>query len=160
MIVSLVRNTGTFDTEKASIGFLKVSQIIECKRLKVNLIYIIYQSSNRINVALSRAKHGLYVFGNAANLRKNETWSTILDDMETRDQISDSLTLVCPRHPDQKNTISKPGDIGRYSPGGGCLLSCATQMPCGHICPSSVRLIIGIPLYLFLMNLFLSLVSL
>ncbi|CDO69109.1 hypothetical protein BN946_scf185042.g11 [Trametes cinnabarina] len=54
VIVSLVRNSGQCDTGSASIGFLK--------------------SSNRINVALSRAKHGLYVMGNAANLRANATW--------------------------------------------------------------------------------------
>ena len=42
MIVSLVRNTGTFETEKASIGFLKVSQIVESERLNYNFIFIIF----------------------------------------------------------------------------------------------------------------------
>ncbi|TFY64195.1 hypothetical protein EVJ58_g2786 [Rhodofomes roseus] len=81
VIVSLVRNSGTYETGSASIGFLK--------------------SSNRINVALSRAKHGLYIMGNAANLRKNETWSTILNEMEARDQVVHGVPIVCPRHPDQ-----------------------------------------------------------
>ncbi|KAI0956522.1 hypothetical protein AcW1_005178 [Taiwanofungus camphoratus] len=117
VIVSLVRNSGTFETGSASIGFLK--------------------SSNRINVALSRAKHGLYILGNAANLRKNETWSTIINEMEARDQIGQGLPIVCPRHPDQKQIITKPGELTHLAPGGGCLLPCGFRLECGHICPSA-----------------------
>ncbi|KAI0696188.1 hypothetical protein BC835DRAFT_1272285 [Cytidiella melzeri] len=116
VIVSLVRNTGTYETHSASIGFLK--------------------STNRINVALSRAKHGLYILGNASNLRKNATWSTIIDELEDRNQIGPSLPIVCVRHPDQAQMISQPGELSRFAPGGGCLLPCATKMPCGHICPA------------------------
>lgn len=97
------------------------------------------QSSNRINVALSRAKHGLYILGNAANLRKNETWSTIINEMEARDQIGQGLPIVCPRHPDQKQIITKPGELTHLAPGGGCLLPCGFRLECGHICPSAVR---------------------
>ncbi|KAL4242825.1 hypothetical protein ABKN59_011535 [Abortiporus biennis] len=120
VIVSLVRNTGTYETGNASIGFLK--------------------SSNRINVALSRAKHGLYILGNASNLRKNSTWSTILDEMEDRGQIGPALPLICPRHPDQKQEISQAGELRRRCPEGGCLLPCATRLPCGHTCPSTCHL--------------------
>ncbi|KAI0071801.1 hypothetical protein K474DRAFT_1630013 [Panus rudis PR-1116 ss-1] len=120
VIVSLVRNTGSFETGSASIGFLK--------------------SSNRINVALSRAKHGLYILGNAANLRKNETWSRILDEMEARDQIGGGLPIACSRHPDQSQLISKPGQLQKYCPGGGCLLPCEARLPCGHGCPSVCHL--------------------
>ncbi|KAH9478522.1 NFX1-type zinc finger-containing protein 1 [Psilocybe cubensis] len=91
VIVSLVRNTGNYDTKSASIGFLK--------------------SSNRINVALSRAKHGMYIMGNASNLRKNTTWSTILDDLEDQGLIGQGFPIICARHPDQVNLISKPGDL-------------------------------------------------
>ncbi|KAF8997694.1 hypothetical protein BDQ17DRAFT_1428824 [Cyathus striatus] len=73
VIVSLVRNTGNYETASASIGFLK--------------------SSNRINVALSRAKHGMYILGNASNLRKNKTWSTILDEMELGGQIGTGIPI-------------------------------------------------------------------
>lgn len=96
------------------------------------------QSSNRINVALSRAKHGLIVLGNASNLRKNKTWSTVLDEMEVRGQIGPGIPIVCPRHPDQTQVVSNPGELDRFAPGGGCLLPCGTQLPCGHICPSVV----------------------
>ncbi|KIP03942.1 hypothetical protein PHLGIDRAFT_76808 [Phlebiopsis gigantea 11061_1 CR5-6] len=118
VIVSLVRNTGTHETDSAPIGFLK--------------------SSNRINVSLSRAKHGLFILGNASNLRKNKTWSTVLDEMEARGQIGPTLPIICPRHPNEVQEISKPGELSRFAPGGGCLLPCGTQLPCGHICPSVV----------------------
>ncbi|KXN89054.1 NFX1-type zinc finger-containing protein 1 [Leucoagaricus sp. SymC.cos] len=118
VIVSLVRNSGQIDTGSASIGFLK--------------------SPNRINVALSRAKHGLYVLGNAANLRQNSTWSTILDEMEARDQIGPAIPIICPRHPEQARLISKPGQIPLYAPVGGCTLPCDARLSCGHVCPSAV----------------------
>ncbi|KXN84450.1 NFX1-type zinc finger-containing protein 1, partial [Leucoagaricus sp. SymC.cos] len=117
VIVSLVRNSGQVDTGSASIGFLK--------------------SPNRINVALSRAKHGLYVLGNAANLRQNPTWSTILDEMEARDQIGPAIPIICPRHPEQARLISKPGQIPLYAPVGGCTLPCDARLSCGHVCPSA-----------------------
>ncbi|OSX56354.1 hypothetical protein POSPLADRAFT_1037619 [Postia placenta MAD-698-R-SB12] len=117
VIVSLVRNSGTYETGSASIGFLK--------------------SSNRINVALSRAKHGLFILGNAANLRKNDTWSTIIDEMEVREEVGQGFPIVCPRHPEQTQLITKPGELPRLAPGGGCLLPCGYRLSCGHNCPSS-----------------------
>lgn len=76
--------------------------------------------------------------GNAANLRRNGTWATILDEMEARDQIVHGIPVVCPRHPDQINTISKAGELSLLAPGGGCLLPCGYRLVCGHLCPSAV----------------------
>ncbi|KAH9048671.1 hypothetical protein EDB83DRAFT_2632697, partial [Lactarius deliciosus] len=116
VIISLVRNSGTFEEGRASIGFLK--------------------SPNRINVALSRAKHGLYVLGNASNLRKNETWRTVLDEMEKEDQLGYAIPIICSRHPDERQLISEPGQIPTRAPGGGCLRPCEYSLSCGHVCPS------------------------
>ncbi|KAH9007625.1 hypothetical protein EDB83DRAFT_2236280 [Lactarius deliciosus] len=116
VIISLVRNSGTFEEGQASIGFLK--------------------SSNRINVALSRAKHGLYILGNASNLRKNETWRSVLDEMEKEDQLGYGLPIVCPRHPKTSQLVTKPGQIPTHAPEGGCLRPCEYRLSCGHVCPS------------------------
>ena len=91
-------------------------------------------------MALSRAKHGLYILGNAANLRTNPTWSTILDEMESRNQVGSGFPIVCPRHPEQRSLVSKPGDLSTIAPAGGCLLPCSHRMNCGHVCPSTVSL--------------------
>jgi hypothetical protein len=113
--VSLVRNSGNFDTESSSIGFLKVILEFHCF---VHDSDPVFQSSNRINVALSRAKHGLYIMGNAANLRKNPTWATIVEEMEIKGQIGFGFPVVCPRHPDQKQIINAPGQLPKIAPGG------------------------------------------
>ncbi len=138
VIVSLVRNSGQCDTGSASIGFLKV--VVRRSTSKHNT-HAFLQSSNRINVALSRAKHGLFILGNAANLRKNTTWSTILDEMEVRGQIGTGFPIACPRHPEQTSFITKPGELSIVAPAGGCLLPCGFRMSCGHICPSAVRVL-------------------
>ncbi|KAH9048674.1 hypothetical protein EDB83DRAFT_2507364 [Lactarius deliciosus] len=94
------------------------------------------KSSNRINVALSRAQHGLYILGNASNLRKNETWRTVLDEMENENQICRGFPIVCSRHPQAKQLISKPGQLPTHAPEGGCLRPCEYRLSCGHVCPS------------------------
>ncbi|KAG7441498.1 uncharacterized protein BT62DRAFT_908111 [Guyanagaster necrorhizus] len=119
VVVSLVRNSGSFDSD-TSIGFLK--------------------SVNRINVALSRAQHGLYILGNASNLRQNPTWKTIIDEMEQRDQIGFGFSVICPRHPNQRNIITAPGQLSVVAPEGGCCLPCDYRMDCGHNCPSMCHL--------------------
>ncbi|KAI0043384.1 hypothetical protein FA95DRAFT_405685 [Auriscalpium vulgare] len=115
VIVSLVRNTGAFE-ESQSIGFLK--------------------SSNRINVALSRAKHGMYILGNASNLRRNATWTTVLDEMEDRGLVGYGFPAICPRHPEKKTLVTQPGQLDKLAPEGGCLSPCNFRLSCGHTCPS------------------------
>ncbi|KAK0451445.1 uncharacterized protein EV420DRAFT_1621833 [Desarmillaria tabescens] len=119
VIISLVGNSGSFDNDE-SIGLLK--------------------SSNRINVALSRAQHGLYILGNASNLRQNPTWKTIIDEMGQRDQIGFGFPVICPRHPSQRNIITTPGQLSAVAPEGGCCLPCDYRMDCGHKCPSMCHL--------------------
>lgn len=115
VIVSLVRNSGDFAGE-SPIGFLKVI--------------------NRVNVALSRAKHGQYILGNAANLRRNDTWASILDEMEANGQVGHALPIVCPRHPHTTRDIDGPNQLPLEAPEGGCLAPCDHQLKCGHTCQS------------------------
>jgi hypothetical protein len=54
--------------------------------------------------------------GNASNLRKNPTWSTIIDEMEKRGQIGPGFPIACGRHPDQVKMISAPGQLPKVAP--------------------------------------------
>ena len=75
IVLSLVRSN-----EDGRVGFLK--------------------EPNRVCVALSRAKMGLYVIGNFAMLKKGggTEWMNIIEDMEKRELIGNSLLLYCSHH--------------------------------------------------------------
>ena len=80
------------------------------------IMFTLIQSVNRTNVALSRAKYGLYVMGNASNLRTNPTWCTILDEMEKMGQVGFGFPAICPRHPEQVKFITEPGQLPMVAP--------------------------------------------
>jgi len=80
----------------------------------------------------------MYILGNASNLTKNETWRTVLDEMENEDQIGYAFPIVCPRHPTAKEFVSKPGELPRFAPEGGCRRACEFVLSCGHVCSSLV----------------------
>ncbi|XP_071520848.1 NFX1-type zinc finger-containing protein 1 isoform X2 [Panulirus ornatus] len=94
-------------------------------------------TSNRICVALSRAKHGLYITGNMELLTaSSELWEKIKQDLTNMDSIGNSLTLKCQNHPDQLVSVSSGKDFLNKSPEGGCLKNCGKLLPnCNHTCP-------------------------
>ena len=110
ILLSLVRSNSD-----DKIGFLKVE--------------------NRVCVALSRAKMGLYVIGNLAMLtNKFDTkWPEILQGLQKQNCIGNGLPLHCVVHPDDKSVASKPEDF-RKRPEGGCSKICGTRLECGHAC--------------------------
>ncbi|KAL3140347.1 hypothetical protein ABBQ38_004611 [Trebouxia sp. C0009 RCD-2024] len=113
VILSLVRNN-----KDGSIGFLK--------------------TSNRVNVMLSRAKHGMYILGHAETLtanKKSNMWHEVLDMLEDNDAIGESLPVVCVNHPNQVTQIRAARDFDTFVRDGGCSLQCTARMPCGHTCP-------------------------
>ncbi|KIO31502.1 hypothetical protein M407DRAFT_67906 [Tulasnella calospora MUT 4182] len=116
VILSLVRNSGGNPTTGRKIGFLK--------------------STNRVNVALSRAREGLYILGNSEDLLASgsDMWSEVIDQFRRNDQIGPSLPLSCSRHPGTIIRASEPGDIALYAPDGGCLEDCNALLKCGHRC--------------------------
>ncbi|KAH7335663.1 hypothetical protein B0J17DRAFT_616684 [Rhizoctonia solani] len=126
IILSLVRNSGTaLDEEmpslehigKGPIGFLK--------------------NKNRTNVGLSRAKHGLYVFGNAPELAQgSKMWSDVLKEFHSTQCLGTKFPISCHRHPEYVKWIGNPGELAIASPNGGCCRPCAQALSCGHICPS------------------------
>jgi len=69
IVISLVRSNRT-----KTMGFLAVD--------------------NRINVALTRAKHGMFVVGNSDMLRGHKLWGAIISELRKDNCISDRLPLL------------------------------------------------------------------
>eukprot|EP00347_Sterkiella_histriomuscorum_P016766 403351933 len=123
IILSLVRS----NTEN-QIGYLKVS--------------------NRVCVALSRAKQGLFIFGNATCLYKyqeqlqrrqqvqldeqSQLWRLVLEYLERNQFIGDKLQLECSQH-QFVTEIKNPEDFQNV-PEGGCSRICDAGLVCGHTC--------------------------
>ena len=94
-------------------------------------------TSNRINVLLSRAKHGMYIFGDTTCVQHVPMWTQVLNILDGNDCIGDKLEIVCPRHPDTTIQVRGPDDFVRLAPEGGCQLKCTSRLPCGHTCTKS-----------------------
>ncbi|NXO35213.1 ZNFX1 protein, partial [Locustella ochotensis] len=91
------------------------------------------QIPNRICVALSRAKKGLYCIGNMRMLSKVPLWNKIIQTLRKNGQIGQSLELCCQNHPETKTQVSTGGDFNRV-PEGGCIRPCEFRLSCGHVC--------------------------
>ncbi|XP_059169630.1 NFX1-type zinc finger-containing protein 1-like [Physella acuta] len=109
ILLSLVRSN-----KKKSVGFLKID--------------------NRICVALSRAKKGLYVIGNFSMLSSQSSlWRKIVEETLKCNMIGDGLPICCPSHPENTLVIRSANDF-RFRPEGGCGNPCEKRLPCGHVC--------------------------
>ncbi|KAF1915145.1 hypothetical protein BDU57DRAFT_576497 [Ampelomyces quisqualis] len=111
VIVSLVRSN-----KKRNVGFLK--------------------TSNRINVLLSRAKHGMYLIGNTETYSAVDMWQDVINMLRAKDSVGETLDLCCPRHRDKIMKVREPDDFARLSPEGGCREACVDRLDCGHSCRS------------------------
>ena len=123
ILLSLVRSN-----ETANIGFL--------------------DSKNRLVVALSRARRGLYVFGNSVTLTCQETsygedrqgfvrdpiWRSIIDHLrdKMRYELDGGLPITCSNH---RRTVRIYDAAGWKGLAGGCHLRCTGALHCGHPCP-------------------------
>lgn len=94
------------------------------------------KTSNRINVLLSRAKHGLYIIGNSETSRPVPMWAEVLSILERSGNLGTSLALCCPRHKETTIEVSVPDDFARFAPEGGCTRRCSSRLLCGHACPN------------------------
>ncbi|KAM4691833.1 NFX1-type zinc finger-containing protein 1 [Rhinophrynus dorsalis] len=108
ILLSLVRSN-----KENRVGFLKIS--------------------NRICVALSRAKKGLYCVGNMGMLGKVDLWSRIILTLRQTGQIGQQLMLCCQIHSEKRTLVSKAGDFKKV-PEGGCGQKCEFRLNCGHVC--------------------------
>lgn len=98
--------------------------------------------SNRVCVALSRAKHGMFIFGNShclLNFRRgvqqqNQLWQDVIAYLKNKDFIGSELTLKCRNH----SNVTKVKEIKDFQnvPEGGCKKQCNVRLDCGHTCES------------------------
>ncbi len=110
VIVSLVRSNN-----ERKVGFLK--------------------TTNRINVLLSRAQHGMYLIGNTDTYSNIPMWAQVQGMLRGADCLGEALGLCCPRHVDTEIQVVQPEDFTRLSPEGGCRLACDRRLEdCGHRC--------------------------
>jgi superfamily I DNA and/or RNA helicase len=84
IIISLVRSN-----MDSKVGFLK--------------------TSNRINVLLSRAKHGMYLIGNSRTYANVPMWSK-LGMLRMTDSVGSKFSLHCDRHQETDAMVATPED--------------------------------------------------
>ncbi|EHK50067.1 hypothetical protein TRIATDRAFT_212567 [Trichoderma atroviride IMI 206040] len=77
-------------------------------------------TSNRINVLLSRAKHGMYIIGNSDTYHNVPMWEEVINMLSAQNLVGKSLELQCSRHPDTPIQVSQPDHFVIFSPESGC----------------------------------------
>ncbi|XP_025408044.1 NFX1-type zinc finger-containing protein 1-like isoform X1 [Sipha flava] len=85
---------------------------------------------NRICVALSRARNGLYVMGNMDNLIHSSIWKEISLILINQQSLGNKLGLRCEIHKDWTINVSSSRDFDKVQ----CLKVCNMIMDCGHHC--------------------------
>ncbi|KAJ6643913.1 NFX1-type zinc finger-containing protein 1, partial [Pseudolycoriella hygida] len=116
ILLSFVRSN-----EEGNIGFLK--------------------DSHRVNVALSRARKGLYCIGNFDCLSEKSTlWQNLFSDLKSQKAIGNALEIYCQNHTDYKSLVNSK-DGFNVAPEGGCSRACGYRLPCGHACASVCHII-------------------
>ncbi|KAG5870922.1 hypothetical protein JTB14_004143 [Gonioctena quinquepunctata] len=115
ILLSLVRNN-----KESNNGFLK--------------------TTNRVCVALSRARNGLYIMGNMSQLcRDNNTiWLKIREKLESQGAVGPFLELRCQIH-DVITKVKSEEDFNKI-PEGGCTRTCGAKLTCGHSCKNVCHL--------------------
>ncbi|KAL3847673.1 hypothetical protein ACJMK2_018572 [Sinanodonta woodiana] len=90
---------------------------------------------NRICVALSRAKKGLYVIGNFNLLSKcSSLWKEMVLTMQTKGLLGQGLNLYCQNHPNDTSITAFASTDFNMAPDGGCSKKCDYRLNCGHVC--------------------------
>jgi hypothetical protein len=124
-----VATVDNFQGEEAQI--IIVSLVRSNKEKKVGFL----RTTNRINVLLSRAQHGMYLIGNTDTYSNISMWAQVLRILRATDSVGRAFGLCCPRHVDTEMQAFEPIDFERLSPEGGCQLPCDQRLTeCGHRC--------------------------
>ena len=123
-----IATVDNFQGEEAKV--IIVSLVRSNKERKVGFL----KTTNRINVLLSRAQHGMYLIGNTDTYSKVPMWAQVRDLLQGADSLGTALGLCCPRHRETDIQVAQPEDFSRLSPEGGCQLACDRRADCGHRC--------------------------
>jgi hypothetical protein len=92
-----------------------------------------WKHENRICVALTRAKSGLYIIGNISNLISQcELWNSVKSSLQSLCSIGNELTLECSIHKGTLSKVSKFEDFVNRK----CPRPCMQQLKCNHYCQS------------------------
>ncbi|XP_024082796.1 NFX1-type zinc finger-containing protein 1 isoform X3 [Cimex lectularius] len=114
VIISLVRNN-----KNGHIGFLALE--------------------NRVCVALSRARAGLFILGNMTILSKSSTlWQEVQTVLQKQNAIGKSLPLICQKKVHNTEAVSYNQLL--VSSNTGCDHMCKQELKCGHVCKSNCHL--------------------
>lgn len=74
-------------------------------------------------MALSRAKEGMYILGNADDLQaRSEMWSGVIAELNRQGSIGPALPIACFRHPENVKLVDAPGQIALHAPTGKTVL--------------------------------------
>jgi len=92
---------------------------------------------NRVTVALSRARSGLFIFGNSKTFyRAGDTkgfWNRTLKTLQQGGNFGKTIYLQCPKHLDTSFMFQVPVSNDIFFKGL-CDRICNQTKPCGHIC--------------------------
>lgn len=128
LLRSLLRNARLEDIKCSSVdryqgdenNFVLVSLVRSNAQAKVGFV----SERNRLIVALSRARCGVYLFGNDEILkRKSKEWREVLSFLNDQGCVGHKLPLLCPRHPDVMLEVGQE-----------CHHVCDEELDCGHRC--------------------------
>ena len=95
----------------------------------------------RVNVMLSRARHGLIMVGDLKTLcsSKNrvgrELWLKIEDMLVRGGNLFAGLPVICQMHPATERLLESASAFEDFARDGGCNCSCPYLLPCKHPCP-------------------------
>ena len=124
-----VATVDNFQGEEAKV--IIISLVRSNKDRKVGFL----KTTNRINVLLSRARHGMYVISNTDTYSNVPMWQKVISMLRSKDSVGPSLDLCCPRHMETAIQVREPDDFAKFSPEGGCRDACMDRLPdCGHRC--------------------------
>ena len=142
MNISNIRVSSIDNYQGEECDIILLSLVRSNKKNKIGFL----NNFNRVCVAFSRAKIGLYIIGNIECIIKGEkenkniidpkmkdVWQKIYAKATSLNIIGEKLTLCCQTHGNEM-VISNLEDFNNLSQEGGCKEKCNKKMKCGHLC--------------------------